>query len=152
MSIAIRRVWAATGAFWHVGRSSEGHAARPIADSWFDALAKLIPGEMIAAFMAVRQLSGLGDHRTANFAILIGFAMLLPIALRRSAQRAGIAAPRLQYVIRSVTFVLCGVGCDRELAPWLEAMSWLPCTGGYVIAVFAAFVLVPPGAADPPTE
>jgi hypothetical protein len=124
--------------------------ALPVPDSWLDTLAKLVPGEIMVGFAAARQVPGVGDQLTAHLAILIVFATLVPVALRHSARRAGITAPGLQYVIRTASFVLYGLGSDRVLVAWLGDISWLPTIGGVAIALFAALVLVPPGAADPP--
>jgi len=145
MTIAIRRPVPP-----QVTTSLEGAAAAPASDSWLDALAKLVPGEVIVAFTAALQLPGVGDGLAAHLTILIVFAALVPAALWRSAQRAATVAPVLQYVVRTAMFVLYGFGSDRVLGAWLGGLSWLPGVGGIAIALFAALVLVPPGAADPP--
>jgi hypothetical protein len=129
-----------------------GGAPSPAPDSWLDALSKLVPGEVIVAFTAALQLPSIGDQLTPHLAILILFAALVPAALWRSARRAGTAAPLLQYVVRTAMFVLYGLGTDSFLAQQLNdlRLSWIPGVVGIALALFAALVLSPPGAAAPP--
>jgi hypothetical protein len=122
------------------------------ADSWLDALVKLIPGEVIIAFTAALQVSGVGDSRSAHLAILMVFAALCPIVLWASSRRAGIAAHWLQYAVRSIAFVLYGFGSDHVLLSWLNTLAWIPGVGALVIAVLAALVLSPPGTQQPPVD
>jgi hypothetical protein len=126
--------------------------ARPPADSWLDALAKLIPGEVIIAFTAALHVSGVGDVVSTHLAIVGLFAAMCPVALWASVRRSDTAAPWLQYVVRSTAFVLYGLASDRVLMDWLEHLQWIPGVGALVVAVLAALVLSPPGAQRPPPE
>jgi hypothetical protein len=119
-------------------------------DSWLDALAKLVPGEIVIAFTAALQVPQLGDRFVPHLTVLIVFAALVPVALWRSAKRATTSAPVLQYVVRTTTFVLYGLGVDPTLMKSLGRLAWVPGVGAIAIAALAALVLVPPGAANPP--
>ena len=121
-------------------------------DNWLDALAKLIPGEVMIAFTAALQLDGVGDQRSAHLAILVLFAALCPIALWASARRAAVGAHWLQYVVRTAAFALYGLGADHVLLAWLGDLAWVPGVGALVVAVLAALVLSPPGARHPPPD
>jgi hypothetical protein len=126
-------------------------SSAPGADSWLDALAKLIPGEVIIAFTAALQIDGVGSQRSAHLAILVVFAALCPILLWASVRQAAAAAHWLQYAVRTIAFVLYGLGADRVLMAWLGDFVWVPGVGALVVAVLAALVLSPPGARRPPS-
>jgi hypothetical protein len=151
MSIAIHQTGASPGLALRA-ILAPGREARPPADSWLDALAKLIPGEVIIAFTAALHVSGVGDVVGTHLAIVGVFAALCPVVLWASVRRTGSGAPWLQYVVRSTAFVLYGLASDRVLMDWLGQLQWIPGVGALVVAVLAALVLSPPGAQRPPPE
>jgi hypothetical protein len=124
--------------------SSEGGTVR--GDSWFDALAKLIPGELIVAYAGALHVEGVANSRTAHLTILVAFTCLSPLVLAWSGKRAHTRPDWLQYVVRTIAFVLYALGSDADLVRWLAMPSWIPGVGAFVIALLAAFVLAPPGA------
>jgi membrane associated rhomboid family serine protease len=105
---------------------------------------------VILAFTAALQVPEVGDGRIAHLVILIVFAALTPVVLWLSSQRAGVAAPWLQYVVRTNAFVLYALGGDAVLMSWPGKLGWIPHVGALVVAVLAALVLSPPGAQRPP--
>jgi hypothetical protein len=106
-------------------------------DGWLDALAKLVPGEVVLVQAAMLQLPTSDGVRLA---VTVALAALVPVTVWWSARRAGVPAPVLQYVIRTATFALYS----------LAELSWVASVGAVAIAMLAAFALVPPGAAAPP--
>jgi hypothetical protein len=153
MSIAIHSTGIVLGVAVPANSAAARDASPPRApDSWLDALAKLIPGEVIIAFTAALQVSGVGDSRSAHLAILVVFAALCPVVLWASSRRAGVVAHWLQYAVRTIAFVLYGLDGDHVLLTWLDNLAWIPGVGAVVVAVLAALVLSPPGAGQPPRD
>lgn len=150
MSIAIHSAGASPERALRANLAPGRDAPPQSADSWLDALAKLIPGEVIISFTAALHVSGVGDVVSTHLAIVAVFAALCPVVLWASARRTGAAAPWLQYVVRSAAFVLYGLASDRVLMDWLDPLRWIPGVGALVVAVLAALVLSPPGAHRPP--
>jgi hypothetical protein len=152
MSIAIRQLGASPRSVFGAAVTGTRRTSLPVADSWLDALAKLIPGEMIIAFTAALHVPGVGNERLTHLTILVVFTALIPVVLWTSVRRAGVGAHWLQYAVRSTAFVLYGFGSDVVLMSWLDKLEWIPGVGALVVAVLAALVLSPPGAQRPPPE
>lgn len=124
-------------------------AAAP-ADSFVDSLAKLVPGEALAGYVAALQVPGVGDRRGHHLALLAVFTVLAPLLLWSSARRADDHPHWLQYVVRTAAFVLVGAGGDAVLLTWLDGLRFIPGVGAIVIVALAAVILAPPAAAPPP--
>jgi hypothetical protein len=153
MTIAITQSGSSPGLALEDGLVPGRSASRPRRpDSWVDALAKLIPGEVIVAFTAALQVSGVGNGIVSHVAILVVFASLCPLVLWISAMRAAMKAPWLQYVVRTLAFALYGLGSDPVLMVRLDKLQRIPPVGALVVAVLAALVLSPPGAQKPPSR
>jgi len=121
-----------------------GVAIRQDNDSWLDALTKLIPGEVIAAFTGALQVDGVADSRTAQLAVLFVLTPLAPLVLWASARRSGAAVHPLQYAVRTAAFVLYALAASPALMAWLDGLHWIPGVGAFVIALISSFVIVPP--------
>jgi hypothetical protein len=124
----------------------------PRPDGWLDALAKLVPGEVIVAFHLALRVPGVGTSRGAHIAILVALTAVVPVLLWTSARRSGTTAPWLQYIVRPLAFALYGFGSDTVLGAVLRTVGWIPEVGALVIALLAALVLSPPGARRPPPD
>lgn len=150
MSIAIRG--ASTGSVGHAASAASRGTAEgrgtPRPDDWLDALAKLVPGEVILAFHAALRVIGVGASTGAHIAILVIFTSIVPVLLWESARKSGARAPWLQYVVRTLAFALYGFGSDLVLDATLRPVDWM--VGALVIALLTALVLSPPGAQRPP--
>jgi hypothetical protein len=132
MSVAIRQQPATTA-----------QAAPP--DNWLDALTKLVPGEVIAAFTAALQIDGVAGSRTAQLITLIimtPFAALVPYL---SVRGTGTRAHPLQYVVRVAAFVLYALASSPAFMAWLDGLHWIPGVLTLVVALLASFVISPPG-------
>jgi len=121
-------------------------------DSWLDGLAKLVPGEVIVAFTLATQVPGVANTACAHLVILIVLAALVPLVLWSSAKRAGVAAPFLQYTVRTLAFLLYGSGTDAVLMRSLDQLTWILQVGALVVAALAALILSPPGTQLPPRD
>lgn len=114
-------------------------------DSWLDALTKLIPGEVIAAFAGAMQVTGVGENPTAQLAVLLLMTPLAPVVLYVSGRRAKAAVHPLQYAVRTLAFVLYALAASPALVALLGREQWIPGVGAFVVALIASFVIVPPG-------
>lgn len=123
-----------------------------VADRWWDAVAKLVPGEVLLGYAVALQLPGVAGSRDAHLAILVGLALVTPAALWASARHARRRAPWLQYVVRTLALVLLGLsfGDEHALSGCLGTLRWVPAPAALAVVVLAALVLVPPGAQGPP--
>jgi hypothetical protein len=133
------------------GGATRGGTPPVHVDSWLDGLAKLVPGEMIVAFTLATRVPGVTQTASAHLVILIAFAALVPLLLRSSAKRAGVAAPFLQYTVRTLAFLLYGSGTDAVLMSSLDKLTWILQLGAMVVAALAALILSPPGIQRPPS-
>jgi hypothetical protein len=110
-------------------------------DSWLDALTKLVPGELIAAFTAALQIGGAADNCTAQLVtllVLAPFAALIPWwSVRKTPQKV----PVLQYAIRVLAFLLYGLATAPALMAALGDLRWIPGVGSFVVALLASFVI-----------
>jgi hypothetical protein len=117
-------------------------------DGFLDSLAKLVPGEVLAGYVAALQAPGVGGQRAVHLSILVVFTALAPLVLWASARRAG-GAHWLQYAVRTAAFVLVAAGGDPVLLAWLDRLRFLPSVGAIVIVTLAAVILAPPSPAAP---
>jgi hypothetical protein len=116
-------------------------------DNWLDALTKLVPGEIIAAFTGALQVDGVGNSLTAQLAILCALTPLAPLVLYFSARRGANAVHPLQYVVRTLAFVLYAFASSPALMAWLDGLRWIPGVGAFIVALLASFVIAP-GSSD----
>lgn len=115
----------------------------PPADSWIDALTKLIPGEVIAAFTGALYVDGVADNRTAQLTLLVALTPLAPLILHYSARRIAAHVHPLQYAVRPATFVLYGLVTSPALKTGLDGLHWILGVGAFVIALLASIVIAP---------
>lgn len=120
----------------------------PPPDGFLDSLAKLVPGEVLAGYVAALQAPGVDDHRGVHLAILAVFTALAPLVLWASARRSG-GAHWLQYAVRTAAFVLVAAGGDPVLLAWLDGLRFIPSVGAIVVVTLAAVILAPPSSAAP---
>lgn len=136
MSVAIRQ------------QATTSVAAAP-PDSWLDALTKLLPGEVIAAFTAALQIDGVGGSRVAQLVILLVLAPFAALVLYISVRGTATSVHPLQYVVRVAAFLLYGLASSPALMAWLDGLRWIPGVGALVVALLASFVISPPGRTQP---
>jgi hypothetical protein len=124
-----------------------GVPIRQSTDSWLDALTKLIPGEVMAAFTGATQVAGVGKSFVAQLVVLLLLTPLAPAVLYASARRADVRGEvhPLQYVVRTFAFVLYALASSPELMARLGDLGFIPGVGSFVVALIASFVLAPPG-------
>ncbi|MBK7079110.1 MAG: hypothetical protein IPH44_43275 [Myxococcales bacterium] len=146
MGIAISH-WAPARAPRSRAATDETAAPSP-PDGFLDSLAKLVPGEVLAGYVAALQAPGVGDHRAVHLGILVVFTALAPLVLWASARRSG-GAHWLQYVVRTAAFVLVAAGGDPVLLAWLDGLRFVPSVGAIVIVTLAAVILAPPSPTAP---
>lgn len=116
----------------------------PVRDSWVDALTKLVPGEVIAAYTAVLQLQGIAESFFAQVAIVAAFSPLAPLVLLASARRSRAPVHRLQYVVRTLAFVLYALARSPALLDPSGGLQWIAGAGMFVVSLLAALVIAPP--------
>jgi hypothetical protein len=125
-------------------------AGTALGGGWPEALAKLVPGEIIVAFAAALDIPGLPDRAGVHLVILGVSAVLTPVVLWASSRHASEKAPWLQHVVRATTLVLFGLGADKTLHEGLGDYRFVPHLGALVVAILGALILAPPGAGKPP--
>ncbi len=128
--------------------SADATSATAPADGFLDSLAKLVPGEVLAGYIAALQAPGVDDHRRVHLGLLVVFTALAPLVLWASARRSG-GAHWLQYVVRTAAFVLVAAGGDPVLLAWLDGLRFIPSVGAIVVVTLAAVILAPPAPTAP---
>lgn len=121
----------------------------PPSDGFLDSLSKLVPGEVLAGYVAALQAPGVDGHRAYHLAILALFTALAPLVLWGAARHSG-GAHWLQYAVRTAAFVLVAAGGDPVLLSWLDGLRFIPSVGAIVVVTLAAVILTPPAARPPP--
>jgi hypothetical protein len=117
----------------------------PTPDNWLDALTKLIPGEVIAAFTGALQVGGVAGSLTAQLVVLLVLTPLAPLVLLYSAHRSGSEVHPLQYAVRTAAFVLYALASSPDVMRWLAGndVRWIPGVGAFVVALLASFIIAP---------
>lgn len=128
--------------------AAEDTAATQPPDGFLDSLAKLVPGEVLAGYVAALQAPGVDDHRSVHLGLLAVFTALAPLVLWASARRSG-GAHWLQYAVRTAAFVLVAAGGDPVLLAWLDGLRFIPSVGAIVVVTLAAVILAPPSSGPP---
>lgn len=118
-------------------------------DSYLDAVAKLVPGEVLVAYFAALRVPGIGGERVYHLALLVVLAALSPALLALSARRIRSSAPWLQYVVRAASFTLVATSADPVLALWPSRLQWVASVGCLAVILLAAAILAPPSTQPP---
>lgn len=133
-----------------VPRAAAGDGGPPAPpDGFLDSLSKLVPGEVLAGYVAALQAPGVDAHRGTHLGILLVFTALAPLVLWASARRGGAHPHWLQYVVRTAAFVLVAAGGDPVLLAWLDGLRFIPSVGAIVVVTLAAVILAPPASGSP---
>ncbi len=125
-------------------RQAQHEALVPARDSWLDALTKLVPGEVIAAYTAVLQIEGVEESSFAQVAIVAALSPLAPLVLFASARRSRASVHPLQYVVRTLAFVLYALARSPGLLDPSGGLQWIAGAGMFVVSLLAALVIAPP--------
>lgn len=122
----------------------------PRADNYLDSVAKLVPGEILAAYLAALQAPGVDGDLAVHLALVGIFAAATPLFLWLSTRHDADGVPWLQHGIRLLSFVSIAVGADPLILAELGRLRFVPSVGGALIVLFSAAILVPPASRPPP--
>lgn len=94
-------------------------------ESDLDRVLKLIPAEVISLYITAR---GLSDDTIVFPLVLFGLALaLVPTILALDARRSRVPAPPLQYVLRTLAFVVWAFAVGQPLAGvGVVVPDWVP--------------------------
>jgi hypothetical protein len=121
-------------------RESHDTNARP--DGYLDALAKLVPGEVIAGYTAALQLRGV-ETVLQQWIIAAVFTALTPTLLYLAARRNPTQPEPFQYIMRTMAFVLVAMGSNETLLSSMRDLQWIPGVGVLVVSALAAYIATP---------
>lgn len=124
-------------------------AGPPRADGYLDSVAKLVPGEILAAYLAALQAPGVDGDLAVHLALVAIFAAATPLFLWLSTRHDEVGVPWLQHAIRLLSFVAIAVGADPLILAELGRLRFVPSVGGALVVLFSAAILVPPAQGPP---
>lgn len=124
-------------------------ADAPRVDGYLDSVAKLVPGEILAAYLAALQAPGVDGDLAVHLALVGIFAAATPLFLWLSTRHDAAGVPWLQHAIRLLSFVSIAVGADPLILAELGRLRFVPSVGGALVVLFSAAILVPPASRPP---
>ena len=89
----------------------------PLTETQLERLVKLVPADVVALYIPAIGLGTLTSWQYYGLAVTIGAAVLVPVLLYLDARSAKQRVPRLQYVVRTIAFVLWAFVIGQPLAP-----------------------------------